>query len=300
MPKLYGGQKMRFSIKNESLKKSCPILFFSILLLFLSSCTNLAHIKQFSETSTETATFEQLVEDYVGYPDRVIRLQPESQKSALEKTKQDRLDQKEGLNALHQTMTNYMAALGKLAEDNIVSYDAELDSAAKTLRKSKFVKMETVEASGEISKILFKAFTDLWRKRQLSKIIDQSNSNFQTLIDGLKFITEQGFLSSLDIEMAVVDKVFNNSKMDLKHRTKDKQIPPEISLMLEEWKSENQNSIENKKKLIASYAEVLDKIGEGHQSLYDNRNDLSKKKLIAELKKYGKDMVEIYKSIQNL
>ena len=291
---------MRFPIESRKIKLSSSTLFFGILLLFLSSCTNLAHIKQFAETSTETATFDQLVDDYVGYPDRVMRLQPESQKPALEKIKQDRLDQKDGLKALHQTMTSYLTALGKLAEDDVVSYDAELESAAKTLVKSKFVKAETVEASGKISKILFKAFTDQWRKRQLKKIIEESNSDLQTLINGLKFITGQGFLNSLDIEMDAVTKSFNNSVMDLKHRTEEKQIPPVISLMLEDWKSDKQNAIENKKKLIASYAEVLHKIGEGHQSLYDNRNDLSKKKLIAELKKHSISLAEIYKSIQTL
>jgi hypothetical protein len=291
---------MRYLIKSRILKKSSSILFFSFLLLFLSSCTNLAHIKKFAEISTETATFDQLVDNYVGYPDRVASLQPESQKQALEKIRQERLDQRKGLKALHKTVDMYMTALGELAEDNVASYDAELDSLGQTLAGSRLVKPETVAASGKISKILFNAFTNQWRKSQLKEIIDQSNTDFQTLTSGLKFIVENGFMNSLDEEMAATVKAFRKGMMDAKHRTQDKETPPAIALLLEEWKFKKQTSIEDKKKLITSYTKILDKISQGHQSLYDNRNDLSKKTLIAELKKHGKSLKEIYKFIQNL
>jgi len=291
---------MRLPTQSRKLKRSCCINGFAILLFFMSSCTNLGHIKQFAQTSTETATFNQLVDDYVRYSDRVIRYQSKSQKEHFEKEKQQRENQKAGLIALHQTMTNYMTALGALAEDKVVTYDAELDSLAKTLENSKFVKAESVQASGSISKILFKAYTGHWRKDKLKETIVSSNSDFQKLTKGLKFIVEEGFMNSLNIEMTSADKAFQKGMVDFKHRTEEKQTPPAIALLLEEWKYKKQNSIETKKKMIAHYAKVLDKVSEGHQNLYDNRDDLSRKELIEELKKHGKDLKKIYKSIKSL
>jgi len=52
--------------------------------------------------------------------------------------------------------------------------------------------------------------------------------------------------------------------------------------------------------MIKHYAVILENISEGHQSLYNNRNDFSKKALIKELKKHGNSLKEIYKSIQSL
>jgi len=217
---------MRFPIKNIDLKKSSSLLFFSFLLLVLSSCVNLEHIKQFAETSTEINTYNQLVDDYVSYPDRIASLQPESQKPALEKIKQDRLCQKNGFKALHQVASEYMTALGKLASDEVVTYDAELNSFTKTVSSSRIVKPETVAASGKISKILLKAFTDQWRKNKLKKIIEQSNTDFQNLIEGLKFITEKGFMNELDNEMVAVNNVFRKSMAG------GESPPPAITLLL--------------------------------------------------------------------
>lgn len=291
-----GTQIMRLSTKSRRLKRICCIKGFAILLFFLSSCTNLTHISQFAKFSTESATYTKLTEDYIDYPDRIKHYQPKNQQSHLKKIKEERDKQKDDLLALHKVIAEYMAALGKLASDDLISYDSELDSMSTALKNSNFTKQETADAFGKISKTLFKAFTDNWRKGKLKELIQDSNNDFKKLVIALKNIVGEDFFDSLVDEKDSIDKYF---KKNLKAAEESGGQNASI-VLLWEWHHEKIQIIETKKSTVKNYAKILEKIWKGHEELYKNRSDLSKKEIFNTIINISKDLKAIHKTIKSL
>jgi len=273
-----------------------------LLLLVLGGCANLKSIRKFSEISSESATYTAFTDDYIKSVERQKRFQDQSQYQKLDKIIKEREAQRPGLLAFHKEVSEYMSAIGELASDEIISYDKSLDEMSDAIENirdrdgKQLFKKEQIDAFRALSKLLAKAVTDAYRQHKLKEIIELSNNDFQIVINALKKFIEIGYIESLYNEKVVIEKYYKKIITIAEHS------PPQhaaIELVKDKFFEKND---EVGKKLIAadSYIKILDKIGKGHQLLYDNRNHISSEQLLATITGYGRDIAILYNAVKEL
>jgi hypothetical protein len=276
---------------------------FSFLLIFplaVSGCVDLKAIRAFSEISSQSATYTTFTNDYVRSIERLKRYQQEDQQKNLDTIIKEREAQRPVLLAIHKEISAYMNALAKLSSDNIISYDNSLDEMSKKMETIKdengkqLFKKDEVDAYGGLAKLLAKAATDSSRQKGLKKIIESSNKDFQIIIALLKKSIEIGYVQSLKDEKVAVNKYYENIMETAK-------LNPDQQAGIKLLSIEKQNAIDTKRKTAESYVKILNKIGEGHQLLYDKRSEIkSSKQLRVAMKVYEKDISTLYKAVKEL
>lgn len=279
------------------------ILLPLFLSLVLCGCANLKSIRAFSEISSESATYTAFTNDYVGSLERQKGYQNNiEEKEKLDNIIERRKAQLSGLLAIHKGVSDYMSALGELASDEVISYDKSLDLMSKEMEKIKdengkpvFEKKE-IDAFGALSKLLAKAATDAYRQNKLKEIIESANDDFQELITALTKCVEEGYVESLNNEKEAVKKYYEKIL-----KTAENNPPQDAAIeLLRERYIEKKDAVEAKIAAAESYVKILNKIGEGHQLLYNDRDRISSKGLLLTIKGYSKDISSLYKSMKEL
>lgn len=269
------------------------ILFSGLLLFGLSEgCVDLKAIQDFANISAESAEYTTLVDNYVDFPNRQKRYQPEDRHAPLETMAQERLTRKTELLVRHDVIEEYMEALGRLAADEIVDQSQELSQLTTKLQSQAGTSQAETEAFGKIAGVLTNAIGDKWRKRQIQELIERSNGPLQTILKSLKQIVVDGFGGDDQNEQFAIQSYY---------RTKIAQSsdPAGIAALME-WQERREENLAAHTQAIQSYSAILEKISEGHQKLYDERNDLAKAQLIQQIKKAAKELKDMLDTIKKI
>jgi hypothetical protein len=269
------------------------ILFSSLLLLGLTQgCVDLKAVQDFANISAESAEYTTLVDNYVDFPNRQKRYQSEDRHAQLEAMAQERLSQKTELLLRHHVIEEYMEALGKLAADEIVDQSEELSQLTTKLQSQAGTSPAETEAFGKIAGVLTNAIGNKWRKRQIQELIERSNGPLQIILKSLKQIVVEGFGGDDQNEQFAIQSYY---------RTKIAQSndPAGIAALIE-WQERREKNLADHTQSIQAYSAILGKISEGHQKLYDERNDLAKAQLIKQIKKSVKELKDILDSIKKI
>ena len=268
------------------------LLYAALISTIIYGCANLSSIREFADISSKTAEHTKLVNDYVESPSNQRKYQPESQHQELDRIAKNRSKQKEALLLRHLLIEEYMDALGQLAADEVLTYDKEIDELGAAVEKGKFIEKKEAAAFSAIGKLLVKAVTDGWRQRKLKQLIDESNKPLQIVIGSLKQIVDEGFAGDLEIEKISVQKYYRAIILDSHDKAG--------ITALEEWQLSKLNTINNRGKAIETYSEALLKISEGHQKLYDSRDQVSSKELLGQMSRYAKDLRKAYNALKDM
>ncbi|MFH0771540.1 MAG: hypothetical protein V1933_02850 [Candidatus Omnitrophota bacterium] len=271
--------------------------------LALCGCADLKSIRDFSDISSESAIYTAFAGDYVKSLERQKGYQScAEEKEKLDKIIERRKAQLSGLLAIHKEVSDYMSALGQLASDEIISYDKSLDEMHKKMEKIKdengkpIFEKKDMDAFGALSKLLAKAATDAYRQNKLKEIIGLANNDFQELITALKKCVEGGYIESLKNEEEAVKKYYGKIL-----KTAENNPPQDAAIeLLRDRFVEKKDAVDAKINAAESYVKILDKIGKGHQLLYDDRNDISSRLLLSNIKGYSKDISNLYKSVKEI
>jgi len=269
------------------------ILLSALLFLSLTQgCVNLKAIQDFANISAESAEYTTLVDNYVDFPHRQKRYQPEDRHAQLEAMTQERLTQKTELLLRHQFIEEYMEALGGLAADEIVDQSEELSQLTTNLQSQAGTSPAETEAFGKMAVILTKVVSDGWRKCQLHELIEQSNGPLQTIVKSLTQIVVDGFGGDDQNEQFAMQSYY---------RTKIAQSndPAGIAALME-WQESRGENLAAHTQSIQAYSAILEKISEGHQTLYDKRNDLAKAQLLQEIKQTVKELKDLLDTIKKI
>jgi len=253
---------------------------------------NLKAIQDFANISAESAEYTALVDNYVDFPHRQKRYQPEDRHAQLEAMAQERLAQKTELLLRHDVIEEYMEALGKLAADEIVDQSEELSQLTTKLQSQAGTSPAETEAFGKIAGVLTNAIGDKWRKRQIQELIERSNGPLQTILKSLQQIVNDGFGGDDHNEQFAMQSYY---------RTKITQSndPAGIAALME-WQESREESLAAHTQAIQAYSALLEKISEGHQKLYDERNDLAKAELLQQIKKTAKELKDLLDTIKKI
>ncbi len=290
--------------KNINLKFSFSWMAIAVAvsMLALSSCADLSAIKKFSKISSESAKYVTFADDYVATIERQKRFQPENNRKLLTEISNERESQKEGILAIHKAISKYMSTMGDLAADDIIVYDDSLDQLAKQLSAvkdtdgKKVISQEDVDAFNGIAKLLAKAATDSYRQRELKTLIEGANDDLQVLILSIEKFVDEGYVPPLNNEEVAMDKYYKEM-----FKIAEENPPQQASVeLVRNLYYEKVDNIQRKKKSAKEYIELMTKIGKGHQLLYDKRNEITSKIILANITVYQKDISSAYKVVKEL
>lgn len=268
------------------------VFFSSMLLLGLTQgCVNLKAVQDFANISAESAEYTSLVDNYLDFPQRQKRYQPDNQHALLDAMAQERMTQKTELLLSYEIIQEYMEALGELAADGIVDQTKEFSQLTTALQTQAGTSPGETEAASKIAGFLTRAITEGWRQKQIQELIKQTNGSLQDHLTMLIGIVK-GYELSETIEL-------DNIKRYYKTKIFESKDPAGIAA-LKEWQKLREGASADRTHTIQTYASLLQKIGEGHQKLYDNRKDLDKAQIVKQIKQSVKELKDLLKTIKKI
>ena len=269
------------------------VLSAMLLLAFTQGCsTNLKPIQDFANLSVESAQYTTLVDDYLDFPQRQKRYQPPSRHANLDAMAQDRATQKTSLLLRQSIIETYMQSLGRLAADEVVDNTQELAQLSAALESQTPTTPKEAEAFKKIAGVVTTVAVKRWRQGQLQTLIEQANSPIQQVLESLHHIVSDGFGGDLQTEEAAIQNYY----MTLTMESQD----PAGKAALAEWKDLRMSQLHERSEAVNTYGKVLDQIAEGHQQLFDQRQNLTKKEVLQQVEQSVKNLRSLVETIKKL
>jgi len=284
-------------MRGRFVRRVLDLALVAVVSMGATSCANLAAIRDFATISSETASYTQLVSDYVASPTVQKRYQPPSNAGRLDEQAATRALQAPQLLFLHKSVAEYMDAMGKLAADEAPIYDKELDSLGSSAKNAKLADEKTVTAATTLGKCVFRAVADGWRRRQLANLVADADSSLQTVVAGLQVVT-RAFFDDLDNERQALH-IYYEDLCRLSSQAGGDAAAAGVAA-LKEWRDSRLEAIKARERAINAYGGVLEHIAKGHAKLYAERGRLSDKQLLSEMGQATKQMRELFGAVREL
>ena len=279
---------MSYLPKSSNLKTGALFLAVSFL---LAACVDLSEVGEFAALSeTANASFPGLVADIQDSCERRSNYAPEDKHQEVLLHCKNLSTSKDGLLQAQQVLLNYMEALKNLSSDKTVTYGQKLDALPDALSKAGLDDNQ-VKATTGLAKILIDAAIGGYRRKELGKLVGETNGDIQTLTLALKKVVSVGYATALDLEEEATKAFYETN---LKEHAK--QEPLTALLVKRRW-ADDLDGVQKRKSAALAYGKVMDSIARGHQKLYDNRDRWSSKELVKQL---GPEISDIYKSTQEI
>lgn len=254
-------------------------------LLLLAACTDLSAVRDFSRLAAGTAEYGGIVQRYAAYDQRMQRYRPGFPTLA------ERRQQAEGLRALQGAVTEYMTALGALAEDAGVA-PASANPLAEAATRAGVLEPSLTPTVSALGGIVLRAATEGWRQRQVSTMIGEANAPLQSVIAALVRFVEATAQEDRDERNAAM------TYYGLLERRSPSQ--PAGVAALKEWRELRLAEIDSRAALRRTYLEAMRKIAAGHQLLYDNRGGLSLAETQRQIRAVNRELQTIGRMLQRL
>lgn len=279
------------------------ILSTIILILGLTGCLNLKSVNDYSSTSLKSIkkfedinySFNQHCIDecqFEAIKTFTIVRKPEEYCKCVLYQEADKVTQ-----LIYNSINGYFEGLSNLSNDKLTTYN--FDALTKSLKEGNFgktgVQITSAQVDGyaKISQILLRATTDLYRKNKIRDYIEQANAPIQTLLDSFKFILKSNLENEINVKKEKLYDYYTEMKIrgTLSEYEQGKAV-------IEYY--QQVSALNGKENQIETFAKGLDKIKEGHQKLYDNRNKMTTKELSEMLIQYSSDIQDIISEFNKL
>ena len=254
----------------------------TIAAAFVTACVQPSEVGRFAKSASETtAEFPPVAKDMYAsclrfeaykaqrlsgwYDNESLRMPCASRDSAIA-----------GVLAANKVLGAYFSALAKLADDNVVSTDREIGGLAAIVKKSG-LNAAQVDAVAELTKYLTSTLLDAYRRGKIGDAVASQNGNVVLVTNGLRDIISRDYRQILDIEARAANDFYHASVNESRDRE------PLAAVLVLRDRDDRIVELAKKREAIAAYVRALDAVRDGHQKLYDHRNDLRAKVLSAEL-----------------
>ena len=280
------------------------LIFTTCLTMILPGCVNLSAVTEFANTSNKTlATFDTVRLNYVTmYKGRAKR--EFLQKHNFEESPLIREREYQGFTTdslmkaneaadksvqlIHQVLVNYFEGLKNLSNNELMNFGGDVDKLSAALKTTGVVRVKPEEhqAYSSLTRLMVRASTDAYRRRALSRYIEEAQPSVMVLINKMDTIinlmipmfTEEGSQSYIAYRNMVV---------------KDKALSYSQRQMLADQYIERRHRLEARIARLRSYQAELAKIRDAHTALYKGRDKVQGKEMRAALLSYITDIEQL-------
>jgi hypothetical protein len=282
--------------------KKKPGLFSCVLcvVILVSGCTSLKPVSELSSQSQKNlAIFEEINTTYTSFCQsrcqfELIRTNEIVRDSSVACDCSLFSAADKATSKLFRAIDAYFNSLGNLSKGDLTTYNTKALNEA--LIEGKFASLtidkNTVTAYSSLGKLILQAFSEGYRKRKLSNVIESANAPLQTLLQA--FETSVDNLSrELDFEKERYFALYGELIREEELTGYDK-----VSLA-NDYYSELK-SIGVKQVQLKAFTKSLNTIASGHQKLFENRNKLTTSDIKILLTDYSaslKDLIGDFKKL---
>jgi hypothetical protein len=268
------------------------ILALAAILLTLNGCVNLDDAAGFSKLADEsrvalpkvsndvagTCVRQNTLLDNTPAPERDASQQP--QNCAPYQNVADHLAKDESV------LADYFDALGKLASNKPLSYDANIDTNVATVGGNTGLSANTITATNDaqgILKALADAATRGYREKQLGQLIQQNDAAIQSLTQALKKVITVDYALLLSNEETTLDNFYKGPMAAAKPNER-------LALILVQRQyAHDKAALQSRKDGITDYGQVMDDIAALHAKL---KVQAGQKISLAELAKQAAPIIQ--------
>ena len=279
-----------------------PLLlkFTGILLLLLTAgCVNLEAVSDFSVTSVESLSnydnldygFKQHCEERCEFSAiQQAQIQRALNCDCAAYAKADSVSIK-----IYNSILGYFAGLGDIAGLDVSEYN--LDAVNKPLQEGTFGKViiqpEQADAYSSISNLLFRASTDVYKRKKIKEYIEEANAPLQLLLEKFRFILGRNLKEELDFKKERLYAFYTELKLNdaLSEYERIESVSSYYDQLL---------NVDRQQEKLQIYAASLEEIAAAHQELYEKRNALTADIVRQEMSGYGsalRDMGTAFKKL---
>jgi hypothetical protein len=245
-------------------------LALAAILLTLNGCVNLDDAAGFSKLSDEArVALPKVSNDVAGTCARQNTLldnTPAAERDPSQQS-QDCLPYQNVADHLakdESVLADYFDALGKLASNKPLSYDAAIDTNVATVSGSTTLSANTIAATNDaqgILKALADAATKGYREKQLGQLIQQNDAAIQSLTQALKKVITVDYALLLSNEETSLDNFYKGPMAAAKPNER-------LALILVQRQyAHDKAALRSRKDAIADYGKVMDDIAALHAKL---------------------------------
>ena len=284
-------------------RKKLTLLIFIALLFSLSNCVDTGAIKKFAALATQAGDkFPEIVSDVTASCLRSARYESMTDRKNLE-FNPEKLNKQAGakceeftrleplLLGTHKVLLTYINTMGKLAADDIVTFDSSLDNFSKSVIATGKFDEPKVNALQGIAKFLANTAAQGWRKKRLKEAIETANPDIQILTGALKEIVGLDYKRVLRSEKSNMD-LFYEPKFD----KADNKDPLSLIMVQKQWTNELE-ALKRKEEAATAYVQILDSIAKAHQELFDQRNNLNSSDVKKTILQYANSLEPLIKDL---
>ena len=194
--------------------------------------------------------------------------------------------------AVERVLGRYFAALGALADGEVVEYHGEIDDLADALEDDAKLDRKKVKAVSDLAEFVASVTTDGYRHLELTRAIEEQNGNVGTVIDALTEIVGTDYAGILDLEATGMDAFYRSALTESAERE------PLAAILVRDARDERAAALDEKREALAKYVRALGTMKAGHQRLYDSRHDLRAKAVARELADYAAQLEKMVPALR--
>jgi hypothetical protein len=186
-------------------------------------------------------------------------------------------------------LADYFEALGKLASNQPMNYDATISESVSATRANSALSDDTITASNDAQKIM-KALADAatrgYREKQLGQLIQQTDPAIQSLTQSLKKVIGVDYALLLSNEELSLDTFYKSPMASAQSNER-------LALILVQRQyAQDKTALQSHRDDIAAYEKIMNDIAALHTKL---KQEAERKASIVEI---GKQVAPIVKSLK--
>jgi predicted RNA-binding protein with RPS1 domain len=269
------------------MKQKIIVFILIASLSILNACLDPKAIADYSTSAVNTfTTLENIGEEFEA---SCIRLSAYLGTNCVEFEKGQK-----ALLKIQDVMTSYLTSLNKLADNDFTTYTQNLDGfeeqvlAIKSFNDDDKTKIKAVKG---LSSLLVEAATSSYRRKELTNVISNSNTPFQTIMEGLRAFVDGQVREQLQQELDKVTAVIRQLKVAYADNDLLAKEALKTLVLLE-------RKLKYKISALDSYLVAIDNIKSGHQKLYNSRNKLDDEVLIKLITDKSKELKEAINEVK--
>lgn len=183
-------------------------------------------------------------------------------------------------------LDTYSTALGAISSDELIDYSTDTSKLAaeiKTLKgtdNKQLVPDQKIDSIEKLSNLIAKAATDAYRQKETVKLIKSSNTAVVDISNTLADLIDKNYAHTINIEISSWEKSYQ--KIEITERSKN---PLEWEKYSEsQWKKRAE--LEQKLSSAKSLSKSIRSIGETHNKLYKDAENITGKEIYASVRAF--------------
>lgn len=270
------------------MKYSYRFLFAGSLTV-LSGCVSMQAVHEYSTTSRATIeSVAPVIKDFYGSCLRANSYKPLTQYSKCDSEQ----EASKAILSVASVLDAYSAALGALASDELVDYNADKNKLTDKLKSLQFVDDQKIDAVGKLSSLLASATTGAYQQKEVVEFIHVSDSAVGDVANGLADLVEKHYAQAISLELTAWEDAYK--RVEKAERATNPMAWESYA------KAQWQQRLDLQEKLSATraLAQSIKTIGQAHHQLKEDSEDITGQEVYASIRTFVDGAKPVIKDVQ--